>query len=141
MTFRCKTKYRLEVRWDSIEYLNKNTAKLINARFEGPVLKDIKKIESPDAIDLDLTPQCLIVLDSYYFINLSWASAEHTTDGKVKLTEAIIISKGLDSLHKLHDTDFIVINTEKHREEVHAFNLVYESQISKQDKTPYVYEK
>lgn len=141
MTFKCKRKYKLEIRWDAIEYLNETTAKLVNARFEGPVLKDVQKVEYPDAIDLDLTPQSILVLDSYYFINLSWQGAEHTADGTVKLTDAVLISKGLEPIHKLLDSDFIEVNTEKHREEVHAFNLVYESQVVKKDKTPYLYEK
>jgi hypothetical protein len=113
----------------------------VNARFEGPVLQDVQKIESPDAIDLDFTPQCFVVFDSYYIVNLSWEEATHNSDGTVSLRGAVISNKDLESLHKIQDNDFILVNTEKHREEVHAFNFVYESQVIKHDKTPYKYEK
>jgi hypothetical protein len=141
MSFKCRRKYRLELKWDGVVYVNSTTARLLNARFEGPVLNDVQKVESPDSIDLDLTPQFTHMISSYYFLNLSWAEAEHTLDGKINLSDAVVISQGLDTIHKLSNDDFILINTEKHREEVHAFNLVYESQVVKKDNTPYIYEK
>lgn len=135
----CREKYRLELHWDSLEYHNDTVINLVNARFSGPVLKDALKLEAPDSIELDFTPQLLTLMDSYYIMTLDWAACSYTTDGVIKLTGATLSNKFLKTLHKLEASDYVVINTEKHEEATHAFHLVYESQVVRETAEPHNY--
>lgn len=139
MHYLCREKYRLEVHWDKVNYHNDAVANLEGVYLSGPVLKDAVKLESPDHIDLDLTPQLLTVLNSYYLVRLSWAGVKYNPDGTITLEGAVLSNDYLKSLHKIEDKDYILINTEKHEETTHAYNLVYESQIMRADKEPHNY--
>jgi hypothetical protein len=112
---------------------------LVNARFTGPVLKDALKLEAPDSIELDLTPQLLTVMDSYYILKLDWAGCTYTPSGEILLSGATLSNNFLKTLHKLNSADYLVINTEKHEEATHAFHLVYESQVVRENAKPYNY--
>lgn len=140
MVILCKERYRLELHWTNLNYLDGAAAKLDGAWFEGPVLKMAQKLEAPDFIDLDLTPQHLKVLDTYYIVRLSWQGVEYK-DNKIILIGAQLQNDLLKSLHKLESGDSIVINTEKHEESLHPYNLVYESHVVRDDKKPYEYRK
>lgn len=141
MHYLCREKYRLEVHWDSLEYHSDDVVNLVNARFTGPALNDAVKLEAPDSIDLDLTPQLLTVMDSYYIIKLSWKKCKYNSDGTIGLIGATFSNDFLKTLHKLKDNDYIVVNTEKHEEATHAFHLVYESQVVKEDSKPYNFKE
>lgn len=135
----CRDKYKLYLRWSDIVYHSDGVATLEGCTFSGPVLQIAAKIEAPDSIDLDLTPQTLSLLDSYYIVKLSWQEVEYQESG-VLLKGATLTNDFLKTIHKFSSGDYIVINTEKHEEETHAFNLVYESQIVRRDQTPYKFE-
>ena len=137
----CSDKYRLELHWDGIEYHDQETAKLKGALFSGPALKIAQKINPEDQIKMDLTPQHLVVLDSYYIVTLEWKGVEYTADGKARLIGAIIRNPELKTLHKLNGQDYIIIDTRKHEEKTHAFHLVYDSEVVRSDSTPYKYTK
>lgn len=136
----CREKYRLELHWDALEYHNDAVVNLVNATFSGPVLKDAVKLESPDFIDLDLTPQLLTLMDSYYIVRLDWADCEYLANGSIRLKGATLSNKFLKTVHKLNPKDYVVVNTEKHEEATHAFNLVYASQVVRENSEPYKYE-
>lgn len=137
----CKDQYRLELHWKRIEYRDDSSATLHGAYFSGPVLKTAQKINGFDTINIDLTPQHLIVFNGYYIIKLDWGSVEYTASGNVLLGEAIITNDALKELHKLEDSDFLIIDTEKHEEKTHAYHLVYEAQVVRHDKQPHTYRK
>lgn len=132
-----KESYRLELHWDTLEYHNDNIINVIGAVFRGPVLNNALKLEAPDSIEIDLTPQLLTVFDSYYIVRLDWAKCEYTADGDIKLFGATLTNKFLSSLHKFNPGDCIHIDTEKHEEKTHAFHLVYEAQIIRDSNVPY----
>ncbi len=134
-------KYRLELHWDDIIYHDNSTAMLKGAYFSGPVLKSAQKINSRDHIKLDLTPQHLVVLQSYYILKLEWGTVEYIKDGRVLLGTTVLSNENLKELHKLEKNDFIVIDTEKHEQQTHAFHLVYDSQIVRYDSQPHTYTK
>jgi len=136
----CKDKYRLELHWENIEY-QKELVVLKGAKFSGPVLSQALKLEAPDFIDLDLTPQMLPVLNTHYIVRLDWAGCKYLADGTIDLIGATLSNRLITTAHKLKQDDFIAINTAKHEEETHAFNLVYESQVLKEDATPYDYKE
>lgn len=135
----CREKYRLELHWERLDYQSDSSALLEKAYFCGPVLKDAVKLEAPDFIDLDLTPQLLTVFDSYCIIRLSWDGVEYRPDGSVSLVGTSLKSEHLKHLHRFKEGDFILIDTSKHEEETHAYHLVYESQILCSTKEPHSY--
>ena len=135
----CKDRYRLELHWDKLEYHDDSTARLIGAKFKGPVLRNAQQIQAPDFIDLNLTPQLLHVFDSYYVVRLAWAGVEYNSDGEVLLNGATLVNDSLKTLHKLIDDDYIVVDTEKHEEATHANHLLYDSQVVRADRKPYRY--
>ncbi len=136
----CREKYKLELHWDKIDYLDEESAVLKGAYFSGPALKIAQKVSAPDKIDLDLTPQHIVVLNSYYIVRLTWDEVEYK-DTVVLLKNAVVSNSDLKTLHKLENDDYVVISTEKHEEKIHAYNLVYESQVIRRDKEPYTYTK
>jgi hypothetical protein len=137
----CRDKYKLELRWEGLEYHSDSVLCLKGATFSGPVLREAAKLQSPDRIDLDLTPQLLTVMDSYYIIRLEWQGCEYLNDGTIKLRDVTLTNKFLKTLHKFQDGDYLIINTEKHEEATHAFHLVYESYAVRKDSKPYDYRK
>lgn len=137
----CRDKYRLELHWDKLEYHNDATVMLHGAYFSGPALRDAQKLSEKDSIDMDLTPQHLVVLKSYYILKLSWESVRYQSNGSVLLGKATIVNDQLKTLHKLEDKDFIVINTEKHEHTTHARYMSYEAEVTRNDNKPYVYTK
>lgn len=141
MHYICRDRYRLNLDWDSITYQSGSVAVLSGARFSGPVLANALKLEAPDFIDLDLTPQLLTLFDSYYIVRLSWEGAEYEGDGTISLIGARLVNEHLKAVHKLERGDSIIINTEKHEEATHAYHLVYESHVVRSDKSPYDYRR
>lgn len=137
----CQDKYRLELHWDRLEYHNDSVVNLLGAYLSGPVLIDAQKLNDKDCISLDLTPQHLVVLNSYYIIKLDWSSVSYSPNGIVNLGSATLSNDHLKSLHKLENSDFILINTEKHEHTTHAKYLVYDSEVVRRDKKPYKYTK
>lgn len=139
--FLCREKYRLVLRWEKVILHKDGMIKLDNATFSGPALSIAQKIGENDFIDLDLTPQHFVLFDSYYIVRLSWGKVEYRSDGSVLLQNAHLTNSYLGKLHKLEDSDYISINTEKHEEATHAYNLVYESKVMRSDCEPYEYTK
>lgn len=139
MSFKCRRKYRLELHWDTVRYYNDTIAVLEGAYFSGPVLKNAVELVAPDHIDLDMTPQHFVLLDTYYIVKLSWEGVEYLSDDRILLAGAKITNDYLKSLHKLEDQDWILINTEKHEEDIHVYHFVYEAQVMKPTKEPHKY--
>ena len=54
---RILNKYRLELRWDTVEYPEADVAVLKGAYFTGPVLKEAAQIQGDDQLMLDMTYQ------------------------------------------------------------------------------------
>ena len=119
-----KQKYRLELHWGYVEKPDDNVCVLKNAYFFGAALKDAKKIEAPNNIVLDLTPQYKKVLTSYYFATLFWKGVSYKED-RVYLEEAVLVSEFVNKISNLDNVDYILIDTEDHEENKHRFNLVY----------------
>jgi transcription initiation factor IIE alpha subunit len=81
------------------------------------------------------------VLDAYYIVRLSWDGVEYREDGTIRLLGARLTNEYLKTLHKLENSDLIIINTEKHEETTHAYHLVYEAQVVNAVKKPYKYQR
>lgn len=139
--FKCIDKYKLFLSWDVIKYVDDTTAVLYGASFSGPALKIAGKIQDNDSIVLDVTSQNVVVLDSWDMVNLSWNKVIKQTAQEAKLDSATLVSNNLVRIRLLNNNDKILINTEKHEDKVHIFNLVYAAVVVKSDAEQYDYSK
>ena len=129
-------KYRLELHWDSVKKSRKNICFLSGAYFSGPALKIANKINAPDWIDIDLTPQHEKVISHYYFARLFWKEVEYKED-KVFLKDVRLESKYVNEVTNFQDLDYIILDTLKHEERTHNSNLVYKGEVVTKDKVKY----
>ena len=129
---RILNKYRLELHWDRVEYLDDQTSKLEGAYFSGPVLKQAAKIAENDQLIVDLTHQHLLFVPDYYQAVLKWGTVEYKDD-KVLLSDAIIRGRYVNSLEKLGHRDWLMIDCTQHEEKKHPYHLVYWAEVRKQD--------
>ena len=125
-------RYRLELRWASVQYTADNVALLEGAYFCGPVLKDAAKINPNDQLTIDMTQQHLLFIPDYYQAVLKWKAVEYK-EGKVLLGEATLKGKYVNSIEKLRKADWILIDCANHEVKKHPFNLVYWSEVRKED--------
>jgi hypothetical protein len=125
-------KYRLELRWQKVEYNQDNEASLVEAYFTGPVLKEAAKIRENDQLTLDMTSQHSIFIPDYYQSVLMWKSVEYVP-GKVLLKGATLKGKYVNSIDTLKNTDWILIDCFEHEEKKHPFHLVYWAEVRKSD--------
>lgn len=124
----CRDYYRLELHWSGVSKIGDRVCSLTGAYFSGPALKIAKKINGNDSINIDVTPQYIKILASYYFINLQWKDVEYSGD-KVLLKEAVLIGEYVNDVSNLEKQDTIIIDTQNHEEKVHVYNLVYKGQV------------
>lgn len=131
-------KYRLELHWEKANYDREGLCKLPGAYFSGPALQMAAKINSNDSINLDFYKQYLILVDNVYVAKLSWKEVVYNKNNTVTLKEAIIShDTELNRVPKLKDSDYIVIDTEKHEEETHNFYMSYDCFVIKEDGSLY----
>jgi hypothetical protein len=129
------TKYRLELHWDSVEYAEDDRAVFKGAYFTGPVLSDAAQINDDDELILDITKQHVILaaMEDFYQAVLKWKGVDYKDD-KVFLKECWVKGKYVNSLEKLENDDWILIDCREHEEENHPFLLVYWAEIYKKEK-------
>jgi hypothetical protein len=129
---RVMARYRLELRWDSVEYNTDDTAVLKGAYFCGSVFKDAAKLRGKDELILDMTAQHQVFISDYYHATLYWGGVEYLED-KVLLKDACIIGKYVNSIETLENTDWVLIDCKEHEEKKHPFSLVYYAEVRKRD--------
>lgn len=128
--FLLSERYKLELHWKEAVYEKEGVCKLKDAYFSGPALRIAQKINGNDNINIDFCRQYLIFTKFVYVAKLSWGNVVYNKDGTVSLKNAILLhDTELNKVPKFKNTDYIVINTENHEENVHHFNLVYESYV------------
>ncbi len=129
------TKYRLELHWDSVEIVEDDRAVLKGAYFTGPVLSDAAQINDDDQLTLDMTKQHAILApkEDYYQAVLKWKGVDYKDD-KVFLKEVWLRGKYVNSLEKLENDDWILIDCREHEEANHPFLLVYWAEVYKKEK-------
>jgi hypothetical protein len=128
------TRYRLELHWDSVEYNEDDRAVLKGAYFTGPVLEDAAEINEADQLVLDMTKQHVILaaMDDFYQAVLQWEGLDYK-DGRVFFKEVTLKGKYVNSLEKLEDDNWILINCRGHDDSEHPFNLVYWAEVHKKE--------
>jgi hypothetical protein len=140
-----KERYRLELKWDSIERVNGIITNVHNARFCGPALRIAHKIQPHNNILLDLTPQVFNTKDfsaikglNYYWSKFVWEKVMYC-DGLAFLGDTRFESQFISNDISLKNTDYVVINTEKHEEKTHVYHVVYDAQVVNREGKVYKY--
>jgi hypothetical protein len=128
MEFSFAEKYRLELRWNKIRYVEDQKAVLEGCYFTGPVLNEMLILNQEDSISLDFVNQYLIFVESFYIASLSWKEVRHTPN-KIFLFNVLLENRYLNVVPKLKNNDYIIIDTSKHEDEEHLYNLVYTSYL------------
>lgn len=123
-----KTKYKLFIKWDKISYLKNNCASLKNVCLSGPVMKEVEKINDGDSIIIDLSSESSLYTGDFYFLKLSWGKVVYK-EGNAHLKNAVLSSSNLNNMNKFTDSDYLVVDTEKHERSVHSYNLVYKTYL------------
>jgi hypothetical protein len=132
MVFRISERYRLEIHWEKAVYEQEGVAKLIGSHFTGPALKEAAAINENDFISLDFANQYMFFIPSYYIAKLSWKQVSQSSN-IVHLYDAKLTNKHVNSVPKLKDDDFIVIDTKNHEDDKHNFHLTYPSYLIRFD--------
>jgi len=126
-------KYRLELHWDTVEYIRDDVARLKGAYFEGPVLQDSAKLNENDSLILDMTKQHMIFMPDYYQSTLRWEGVDYK-DNRIYLKEVSIKGRYVNSIETLQDNDWIMIDCREHEMETHVFHLVYWAEVQNSEK-------
>ena len=138
--FLLSERYRLELHWDNVER-KPGLMVLKGAYFSGPVLSQAIKLNDNDIIKLDFCDQQFVVVNNVYIADFSWGRATYT-DKMIHLKPAVIkFDAKLKGIPSLVDTDYLVIDTEKHEVSKHAYNMVYPAFVIDKDKELYDYRR
>jgi len=136
MEFSISEKYRLELHWNKVRYIEDQKAVLEGCYFSGPVLNEVIELDQEDHMDLDFVHQYLVFIDSYYIARLYWKGVRYAP-GNILLNNTMLENKNLNVVPKLNNDDYIVIDTKGHEDEEHAYNFVYKSYLLRNDGTLY----
>lgn len=131
--FLLSERYRLELRWKKANYEREGMCKLEGAYFSGPALRLADKVNNKDYMNLDFYRQYYVVAKRVYVAKLSWENVTYDNN-VIKLHSAMITHDAeINRVPKLKDSDYIVINTENHEAEKHAFFPTYETFVINED--------
>ena len=126
--FMLSERYKLEIHWKKAIYEQEGICKLEECYFSGPALKMAAKINNNDNINLDFYKQYVILVRNVYVAKLSWGEVIYNKDNTISLKDAKMThSTELNRVPKLKNTDYIVVDTQKHEAAIHHLHLVYES--------------
>jgi hypothetical protein len=113
-------------------YNKAGEAHLIGCYLSGPVIKEVDKMEQEDSIALDFGNQYYVFVPQYYVARLSWKGVEHTPN-KIYLNNVVLSNKFTNSVPKLNDDDFIVVDTKDHTDTKHEYHLTYPAYLLKKE--------
>jgi hypothetical protein len=119
-----RDQYRLELHWEKVNYKDE-IAILQGAYFSGPVLKNAQKLNEKDEMTLDTSKQYFVFVPHFYIAKLEWDGINYIGD-KIYLKSARITNKYINSLPKLKNSDYFVIDTFNHEELTHPFFINYD---------------
>ena len=131
-----KDRFRLEIHWEKVNYNEDSLAEFVNCYLSGPVLKELEKLNSFDYIFLDFSNQYRIFIPSYYIAKFSWSGVNYY-ESIIKLNRAFLENKYLNSVPKLKNDDFIIVDTSNHTDDKHSMYLTYDAYLIRYDKVPY----
>jgi len=131
-----KDRFKLEIHWEKVVYNKDGVAQLINCYLIGPVLNELTQLNNEDYIFLDFTNQYCIFIPSYYIAKFYWRGV-HYLESIIKLDFALLENKYINSVPKLENDDFLIVDTSNHTDDKHAMYLTYDAYLIRYDKIPY----
>lgn len=139
MGYLISEKFRLEVHWEDVVYIQEGRCELKNAYFTGPALQIAQRINDKDHMMLDLYSQYLVLVKGAYVLKFEWSGVEYRDDeNRVYLSNCHIIhNEDLNLAPKLKPTDYFVIDTSDHEFSIHQYSLVYKTLLIKEDHLRY----
>jgi len=135
--------FRLELRWQSVDYSDEGKCYLNDAYFTGPVLQVAQKLNEKDHMLLDFYSQYIQLVKGTYVANFNWEGIKYSADGKKIYLDKAVMShdKELTNVPLLKEHDYFVIDTSNHVVEKHSKNLVYKTYLINNENTMYRFEK
>ena len=113
--FLISEKYRLEIRWKSVNYLDDGSVDLIGCYFTGPVLNNTEKLNDEDHMSLDFGTQYITFVGNYFIADFKWKGVRYIEDkNQISFYVASISSNYPDNIPTLKNNDFLVIDTVDH---------------------------
>ena len=140
--FSLSERYRLELHWNKAKYERDAVCNFEGAKFSGPALSDAVRLNDQDHILIDFFSQYIYLVKSVYVAKFSWNGVEYNKDGTISLKNAILTHNSeLNRVPKLHDNDYIVIDTSDHESVKHQYSLVYKSYVVNGDTQLYNFRR
>lgn len=140
MKFSLGERYRLELHWKKAIRPKAGLIHLQDAYFSGPALAQAQKINDNDTIKLDFCQQMIVLVKNVYVADLYWEEVVYNKDKTVTLKNARIeYDPEIKGIPNLEGKDYLVIDTENHQIETHAFNLLYPAYAVDRDGSLYDY--
>ena len=132
-------RYKLELHWSKVLRPKAGVMQFVDAYFSGPVLARADKLKENDSIMLDFCSQMIILTKDVYTAKFSWNNIEYK-DKKIYLKSATLsFDPILNNIPSLSNKDYLVIDTQNHENEKHAFNLLYPTYVVGTDNALYNY--
>ncbi len=141
MYFKCREKYKLILSWESVEYKSDSLAFLARPKFSGPALTIAARITDNDSIDLDITSQHVLLINSWDIVKFSWGRVITQDCKEVVFDHGTLTSPEATKVRLFKDSDRLLIDTENHEDEKHALNFVYRCVVSTDDCAVYDYKQ
>ena len=132
MEFSISEKFRLEIYWKRVTYERAGIAKLIGCYFTGPVIKDVEELNQEDTMLLDFGNQYRVFVANYYVAKLHWLGVRHSPN-KIFIDNVTLENKYLNSVPKLNNDDYILIDTKDHEDDKHQYHLSYPAYLINSD--------
>lgn len=134
--FSISEKFRLDIRWNKVTYEQEGTAKLLGCCISGPAVKEVANINQSDYMKLDFGNQYLVFVPYFYIAVFSWNGVRQTPE-KIYLDNVVLTNENVNSVPKLMNDDYIVVDTDDHEDEKHQYALVYKSYLIRFDGEKY----
>lgn len=142
MKFSLGERYRLELHWSKVLRPKAGLIYLQDAYFSGPALAQAQKINNNDTIKLDFCQQMIVLVKNVYVVDLYWGEVVYNKDKTITLKNARIeYDPEIKGIPNLEEKDYLVIDTENHQVEKHAFNLLYSAYAVNKDGSLYDYRR
>jgi len=130
--FRIDNRYKLELHWGKVTYIDNDVVKLSNSFFSGPVIVDVDEIRDADSINLDFSKQYSYFMDSYYIAILGWDGIDIRPD-KILLDNVTLRNESIKTVPKLHNDDYLIMDTSNHESDIHYQNFNYRTYLVNRD--------
>lgn len=133
-------KNKLWLRWSNVSKVGDGRIELLSAEMFGPVTQDYLPLEQKAELKLDFTNHFLLLVPSFYIVELSWESIRSQEVGSIKFDKIILHDQNVGLMDKIKSDDLLLIDCTGHTEEdisAGNYKLVFDTMLYKEGKEPY----